>query len=116
LNDAVSNSDCVLWDDCMIVNLEARECKRSLPDLRYCWVCVLTAVDMNVAIFWNMAPCSPYVNRRFEATYNLHLQGRKSAEQETSVYRVPRGDNFLRNVCSHTDYTAVCPRIWRHSI
>jgi hypothetical protein len=31
------------------------------------------------------APCSPYVNQRFGGTYHLHLQGRKSAEQETSI-------------------------------
>jgi hypothetical protein len=37
------------------------------------------------AVFWDIAPCSPYVNRRFGGTYGLHLQGRKSAEQETSV-------------------------------
>jgi hypothetical protein len=30
-------------------------------------------------------PCSPYMNRRFGGTYRLHLQGPKSAEQETSV-------------------------------
>jgi hypothetical protein len=26
---------------------------------------VLTAVVMNVAIFWDIVPCSPYVKRRF---------------------------------------------------
>jgi hypothetical protein len=36
---------------------------------------VLTAVIMNAAIFWDIAPCSPYVNRRFRRTYHLHLQG-----------------------------------------
>jgi hypothetical protein len=38
---------------------------------------VLTAVVMNVAIFWDMAPCSSYVNRRFGRTYHLHLQDKK---------------------------------------
>jgi hypothetical protein len=33
------------------------------------------ASENNVAIFWNLAPCSPYVNRRFGGTYHLHLQG-----------------------------------------
>jgi hypothetical protein len=32
-----------------------------------------------VAIFWNIAPYSSYVNRRFGGTYHLHFQGRKSA-------------------------------------
>jgi hypothetical protein len=43
----------------------------------------------NVTIFWDIASCSTYVNLRFEGTYHLHLQGRKLAEQETSVQQVP---------------------------
>jgi hypothetical protein len=35
----------------------------------------LTAVAMNVATFWDIAPCSPYVNRCFGGKYHLHLQG-----------------------------------------
>jgi hypothetical protein len=31
-------------------------------------------VMSNVAIFWDIAPCSPYVNRRFGGTYHHHLQ------------------------------------------
>jgi hypothetical protein len=42
---------------------------------------VLTAVASEIGI----GPCSPYVNQRFEGTKHLHLQGRTSAEQETSV-------------------------------
>jgi hypothetical protein len=45
---------------------------------------VLTAVVMKIATFWVIAPCSPYMNRSFGGTYRLHLQGRKSAKQETS--------------------------------
>jgi hypothetical protein len=41
--------------------------------------------NMNVAIFWDIASCSAYVSRRFGGTYDLRLQGGKSAEQETSV-------------------------------
>jgi hypothetical protein len=43
---------------------------------------VFTAV---VAVFWDIAPCSPYMNRCFRGTYRLHRQGLNSAEQETSV-------------------------------
>jgi hypothetical protein len=43
---------------------------------------------MNVAIFWDIEPCSPYVDRRFGGTYHLHFQGRKSADQETSVQQM----------------------------
>jgi hypothetical protein len=41
-----------------------------------------TAVTVNVAIFWDVAPFIPY------GTYRLHLQGRKSAKQETIVRQV----------------------------
>jgi hypothetical protein len=43
---------------------------------------------MNVAIFWDIAPYSPNMNRRFGGTYRLHVQGRKLAEQESSVQQV----------------------------
>jgi hypothetical protein len=73
---------------------------------------------MNVAIFWDLAPCSPYVNRRFGGTYHLHLQGRKSLRQETSDQQVAGlifdcehgGDTFLRNIGSHMNNTALYPR------
>jgi hypothetical protein len=42
---------------------------------------VLTAVVMNVAIFWDIALCNPYVNRRFGRKYNFYLQGLKSINQ-----------------------------------
>jgi hypothetical protein len=36
-----------------------------------------TAVVMKRTIFWDITPCNPLkVNRRFEGTYPLHLQGR----------------------------------------
>jgi hypothetical protein len=38
---------------------------------------------MNISIFWNIAPCSSYVNRRFGGVYHIHFQGRKSAEHVT---------------------------------
>jgi hypothetical protein len=34
----------------------------------------------NLAIFWDVEPCSLYVNRRFGGIYHLHLQGWKSLE------------------------------------
>jgi hypothetical protein len=39
---------------------------------------------MDVAIFWDIAPCSPYVNRRFGRTYHLHLHGRWSSYVPTN--------------------------------
>jgi beta-lactamase class A len=32
----------------------------------------------DVAMFWDTAPCSPYVNWRFGRKYHYHLQDRKS--------------------------------------
>jgi hypothetical protein len=73
---------------------------------------------MDVAIFWDIEPCSPHVNRRFEGAYRFHLQGRKSAEQDTSVQEVAGKafdpeygtDTFPRNVALHTNYTALYPK------
>jgi hypothetical protein len=91
---------------------------------------VLTVVVMNVAIFCDLALCSPYVNRRCGEMYHLHIQRRKSAEKETSMQQVASQNaiflssfftlmmeviKFLQNVGSHTDYTALYPRIWQHS-
>jgi hypothetical protein len=42
---------------------------------------------MKNAVFWDVAPCRPSVNRRFGGTYRLHLQGRKIRERGTSVSR-----------------------------
>jgi hypothetical protein len=41
---------------------------------------VLTAVVMNVAIFWDVVPFNAYVNRHFRGKYYLCLQGRQSAK------------------------------------
>jgi hypothetical protein len=56
---------------------------------------------LKIAIFWDIAPCSPYMNRRFGGTYHFHLQGRKSAEQETSVRVGGRFMYGLHGAISH---------------
>jgi hypothetical protein len=35
---------------------------------------------MKRAVFWDLAPCRYYVNRRFIGTYRLHLQGRRQEQ------------------------------------
>jgi hypothetical protein len=35
---------------------------------------IFTAMTMKNAVFWDMAPCRYFVNRRFGQTYHLHLQ------------------------------------------
>jgi hypothetical protein len=53
---------------------------------------------MNVAIFWNIAQCSLYANWHYGGMHQLHLQGRKSAKQETRVQQVAL---YIRNAnCS----------------
>jgi hypothetical protein len=40
---------------------------------------------MKNAVFWDVAPRSSCVNRRFRGTYCVHLQGRTICEQGTSM-------------------------------
>jgi hypothetical protein len=46
----------------------------------------LSAMVMKVVIFWDIAPCSSFMKQCLEEIYHLHLQGRKSAEYETSLF------------------------------
>jgi hypothetical protein len=48
---------------------------------------VFTAVTMKNAVFWDVAPCTSCVNRRFGGTHRLQLQGREIRERGTSVSR-----------------------------
>jgi hypothetical protein len=42
---------------------------------------IAPAILLSVAVFRDIAPCSPYMIRRFGGTYHLHLHGGMSAEQ-----------------------------------
>jgi hypothetical protein len=74
---------------------------------------------MNVAIFWDVAQFSSYVNIRFGRTYHLQFHGRKSAEQETSVLHIrftrcdiPEDGNIpIVAVTLETAYALVCPML-----
>jgi hypothetical protein len=48
---------------------------------------VFTAVSMKKVVFWDVALCRSWVNRRFGGTYRFHLQGRKIRERGTYVSR-----------------------------
>jgi hypothetical protein len=50
----------------------------------------LAATVMNVAIVWDIATRSLFVDRRFGAICDVNLQGKTSAEQEPSVQHVTR--------------------------
>jgi hypothetical protein len=39
---------------------------------------------MKKAVFWDVAPCSSGVNRRFGGTYRLHLQGRRESIRKSA--------------------------------
>jgi hypothetical protein len=47
--------------------------------------CVVLEVFTEVVVNCAIPRCSTYLYRRFDETYHLHLQGRKSAEQDTSL-------------------------------
>jgi hypothetical protein len=81
---------------------------------------VVTAVVMNVAIFWPIASYSSYVNWRFGWKYHLHLQGRNSTEHEISSiwWLGSLKMEFMlspRSVGLHMNYTALYPRRLKHS-
>jgi hypothetical protein len=80
---------------------------------------VLTAVVINVAFFWDIAPFSPYVKRRFGGTCHLSSFAYPAATHwflALLIFDPEDGiDTFLRNVGSHTDYAALYPRRWEHS-
>jgi hypothetical protein len=44
-----------------------------LTHVPHCVTSVPPAVKFNVAIFWDIAPCIPYANRRFGGMYFLHI-------------------------------------------
>jgi hypothetical protein len=43
---------------------------------------VYSTFTLRFDIFWDIARCSTYINRRFGGTYRLHLQDRKLAKQK----------------------------------
>jgi hypothetical protein len=54
---------------------------------------------MKNTVFWDVAPCSYFVNRRFGGTYRLHLQGRKNPramnQSEWEAVHIPE-DSILQ--------------------
>jgi hypothetical protein len=86
--------------------------KKKKMNAHYIGFEVLTAVVMNITIFWDITACGPLrVNRRFGTAYRLHLHGRKISRAAVlatcfhagfllDIFFDPEdgGDMFLRNV------------------
>jgi hypothetical protein len=51
-------------------------------------------------VFWDVAPCRSYVNRRFGGTYRLHLQGTEEPAADDSRRYEPRRPRY--SVPSHS--------------
>jgi hypothetical protein len=56
---------------------------------------------MKIAIFCNIALYILYMNRCFGGTYRLHLQGRKSSEQEITRRCIPEDKIFHNYRCEN---------------
>jgi hypothetical protein len=109
---------------------EGKSVKINFPPklIAFIWFNDLTAVVMKSSIFWDITPCSPLkINRLFEGTHRLHLQGRISwvrYQREGSLLATcfhagvflglsqpeDGGNMFIRNVgWLPTGYTAFKP-------
>jgi hypothetical protein len=64
---------------------------------------VLTAVVMNVAIFWDLALCSSYVNRRYGGTHSVEPPSARWFLARLSFDSEDGGDMFLLNVGLNVD-------------
>jgi hypothetical protein len=62
---------------------------------------------MKFVICWDMAPCSPYMSRRFGGTYHLHFQGRKSAEQKKNQREQEQVPSHLLSLVIRSSETSV---------
>jgi hypothetical protein len=77
---------------------------------------VLTAVVTKFSIFWDIAPCSTYMSRRFGGTYHFCLDTCPRWFLVRLIFDPEDGDDtFLQNVGSCTYYTALYPRRWHFS-
>jgi hypothetical protein len=63
---------------------------------------LLTPVVVNVAISWNIAPCSPYLILHFGGKYDLHLHNKKPRKTPECSRRVGTSDRiWLHGSISH---------------
>jgi hypothetical protein len=71
---------------------------------------ILNWLKFSWPIFWNLAPSSSFVNRRFGGRHHLHLTQPPATWWflDLPIFKPEDGsESFLRNVGSFTDYTAL---------
>jgi hypothetical protein len=82
------------WRSCAVAQHRATPMFRLKYKAGYCGPCLFrnycfclweTSSSAKNIVFWDLAPCRFYVNRRSGGTYRLHLQGRKITERGSSV-------------------------------
>jgi hypothetical protein len=68
--------------------------------------------NLFTSTFWDIAPCSPYMNRCFGRLYHLHRQGWKSAEKETSMLPLSSSNLTRVYVTCYKIKSDVCFKTW----
>jgi hypothetical protein len=59
----------------MLLIIVFRRYITGVPDLKYMRETSYHHMALKNAVFWDVAPCRYFVNRRFGGTYCLHFQG-----------------------------------------
>jgi hypothetical protein len=80
---------------------------RGVPILDWNWATVMDNFREHLhstkkAVFWDVAPCSSGVNRRFGGTYRLRLQGRRESIRKSAreaSMRDVKGRRLSRTLC-----------------
>jgi hypothetical protein len=78
-----------IWHTAMFVIVSIQ----TIPHMQYVNVFAINPCTMKNAVFWDVVPCRPCVNRRFGGTCRLHLQG----------WKIPWARNQLEQVAA--DYS-----------
>jgi hypothetical protein len=90
---------------------------------RQYWQHSFERISLSSCHLLDIAPCRPYINRRFGEMYHFHLYGQTSAEPPAARWFLARlmsdhkdgGGTFFRNVGPHTVYMALYSRKWQES-
>jgi hypothetical protein len=100
---------------CYCMEFVCRQAVRKEKKIKIVRFEVFIAVTMKNAVFWDVAPCRSCVNRRFEGTYHLHLQG----PQSTATYSLrflSRRFFYLKMEVTRSSETSVHTRSTRRHV